>query len=288
MKRLTIDLPQKMVAFVSDLLLGLRAGAVTEELENSTGTLIHAYFEKETDIRDIITTIKQFCILLDENPEALRFTSQYITKADWEGWKSYLKPVQASRRIVIRPPWEIQCQAVEGTKTVEINPGNAFGTGHHETTKICVGYLDQIIEKFPGCSVLDVGCGSGILAICSIKLGAEISLCVDIDFKAAREAISNSVRNAVSDKIKVCCGSADCTQKKFDVVVSNTSKDILISVKNILRQRTLPHGNLILSGIQVDEKHKVAEAYRNSGYDIVSETIDGQWAGLLFKLGESK
>lgn len=284
MKRLTIELPEEMAAPVSDLLLGLEAGAVSEEQRKYGGLLIHAYFKEKTDIAGIITTVKKFSTLFDESAEAVRFTTRYIDQADWEGWKSYLKPVRASRRIVIKPPWEKQYQAEQGTKVVEINPGNAFGTGHHETTRICVSYLDEIIEKLPGCSVLDVGCGSGILAICSIKLGADISFCADIDFKAAVETISNSERNRISDKIKVWCGSLDCTRKRFDVVVSNTSKDTLISMKDSLKKRLLPLGHLIVSGIQANEKQEVADIYGNSGYDMVSGKVEGEWAGLLFRL----
>ena len=133
-----------------------------------------------------------------------------------------------------------------------------------------------------------MGCGSGILGICSIKLGACISFCADIDFKAARETISNSARNATSDKVKVWCGSADCTRKKFDVVVSNTSKDTLISMKEGLKERLLPSGCLIVSGIQANEKREVAEIYGNSGYDIVSGKVEGGWAGLLLKLKKTR
>lgn len=289
MKRLTIELPRRnMAAYVSDLLLGLEAGAVSEEQREDGEPLVHAYFKEKTDIEEIITAVKEFSTLFDENTETLRFTTRHIDEQDWEGWKSYLKPVRASRRIVIRPPWEKQCQAEKGTHVVEINPGNAFGTGHHETTRICVSYLDEIIEKSPGCSVLDVGCGSGILAICSIKLGADISFCADIDFKAARETISNSTRNKISEKVKVWCGSVDCTQKKFDVVVSNTSRDTLVSMKDSLRQRLLPMGHLIVSGIQAKEKQEVAGIYGNSGYDIVSGKIEGEWAGLLLRLKKTR
>ena len=284
MKKLTIELPRKMAAPVSDLLLGLDAGAVSEEQIEDGEPLIHAYFKEKTDIEGIITAVKEFSTLFDENTEALRFTTRYIDQQDWEGWKSYLKPVRASRRIVIRPPWEKQYQAEQGTQVVEINPGNAFGTGHHETTRICVSYLDEIIEKSPGCSVLDVGCGSGILAICSVKLGADVSFCADIDLKAARETISNSARNKTSDKVKVWCGSLDCTRKRFDVVVSNTSRDTLISMKDSLRGRLLPLGYLIVSGIQANEKEEVAGIYGNSGYDIVSGKVEGGWAGLLLRL----
>ena len=284
MKKLTIELPRKMAAPVSDLLLGLDAGAVSEEQIEDGEPLIHAYFKEKTDIEGIITAVKEFSTLFDENTEALRFTTRYIDQQDWEGWKSYLKPVRASRRIVIRPPWEKQYQAEQGTQVVEINPGNAFGTGHHETTRICVNYLDEIIEKSPGCSVLDVGCGSGILAICSVKLGADVSFCADIDLKAARETISNSARNKTSDKVKVWCGSLDCTRKRFGVVVSNTSRDTLISMKDSLRGRLLPLGYLIVSGIQANEKEEVAGTYGNSGYDIVSGKVEGGWAGLLLRL----
>lgn len=284
MKKLTIELPRKMAAPVSDLLLGLDAGAVSEEQIEDEEPLIHAYFKEKTDIEGIITAVKEFSTLFDENTEALRFTTRYIDQQDWEGWKSYLKPVRVSRRIVIRPPWEKQYQAEQGTQIVEINPGNAFGTGHHETTRICVSYLDEIIEKSPGCSVLDVGCGSGILAICSVKLGADVSFCADIDLKAARETISNSARNKTSDKVKVWCGSLDCTRKRFDVVVSNTSRDTLISMKDSLRGRLLPLGYLIVSGIQANEKEEVAGIYGNSGYDIVSGKVEGEWAGLLLRL----
>ena len=288
MKRLTIELPGEMAALVSDLLLGLEAGAVSEEQRDHGEPLIHAYFKEETDIAGIITTVRKFFMLFGENADAVRFNTRYIDQADWESWKSYLKPVRASRRIVIKPPWEKQYKAERGTKVVEINPGTAFGTGHHETTRICVSYLDEIIEKSPECSVFDVGCGSGILGICSIKLGACISFCADIDFKAAKETISNSARNATSDKVKVWCGSADCTRKKFDVVVSNTSKDTLISMRENLKERLLPLGHLIVSGIQANEKREVAEIYGNSGYDIVSGKVEGGWAGLLLRLKKTK
>ena len=282
MKRLTIELPREMAASVSDLLLGLEAGAVSEEQGEHGELLIHAYFEEKKDIAGVITTVKEFLTLLDENAEAVQFTTRHIRQADWEGWKSYLKPVRASRRIVIKPPWEKQYQAEQGTEVVEINPGNAFGTGHHETTRICISYLDQIIGEHPGCSVFDVGCGSGILGICSIKLGADVSFCADIDFKAARETISNSAANGTSDRVKVWCGSVYCTRKKFDVVVSNTSRDTLISMKNSLRERLLPMGHLIVSGIQASDKQEISKIYRNSGYDMVSGKVEGGWAGLLF------
>ncbi len=288
MKKLTIELPGEMAAIVSDLLLSLEAGAVSEEQREHREPLIHAYFKEETDIAGIITAVEEFSEFFGENAEAMRFTTQYINQADWEDWKSYLKPVRASRRIVVRPPWEKQYKAELGTSVVEINPGTAFGTGHHETTRICISYLDEIIERFPGCSVFDVGCGSGILGICSVKLGADISFCTDTDFKAARETILNSARNAASNKVKVWCGSADCTRKKFDVVVSNTSKDTLISMKHVLKERLLPLGHLIMSGIQETERKEVAEIYRKSGYDIVGRKVDGGWAGLLVKLKETK
>ena len=98
------------------------------------------------------------------------------------------------------------------------------------------------------------------------------------------ETISNSERNRISDKIKVWCGSLDCTRKRFDVVVSNTSKDTLISMKDSLKKRLLPLGHLIVSGIQANEKQEVADIYGNSGYGMVSGKVEGEWAGLLKRI----
>jgi len=287
MKRLTIELSRKMVAPVSDLLMGLEAGAVSEVQRDNERPLIHAYFKEKTNIREIIIAVKEFSTLFDKNAGSLLFTTRYIDQSDWEGWKSYLKPVRASRRIVIRPPWEKHYKAEQQTRVVEINPATAFGTGHHETTRICISYLDEIIQESPGCSVFDVGCGSGILGICSVKLGAIVSFCADIDFDATKETISNSAKNATSDKVKVWCGSVDCTRKKFDVIVSNISKDILISIKDSLRERLLPQGHLIMSGILEDEKREIADIYENSGYGMISAKTDGNWAGMLFRLKKS-
>ncbi len=283
MKRLLIRLSEETSVGISDLLLGLGAGAVSEEEVESGNLAIYAYFEEKAELEEVIATVRDFLYPLNGIQEAPRFETSYIHPEDWEGWKSYLKPVRASRRIVIKPPWE-KLRRTEGeTKVVEINPATAFGTGHHETTRICISYLDQLLEKSSGYSVFDVGCGSGVLGICSIFLGASISFCADIDPNAARETVLNSARNGISEKVKVWCGSLDCTLRKFDVVVSNTSKETLVSIKDSLRKRLASSGFLIISGIQASEKRLVSDIYISSGYDIVSEKIEGDWAGLLLR-----
>ncbi len=280
--RLTAEIPVHITVEVSDLMLGLGAQAVSEESREFKNPLVHAYFEQETDTSTINQTINDFLFLLDPDSEPVRFYSQIIKPKDWEEWRSHLKSVRASRRITIRPPWERQQSAEKERVNVEINPAAAFGTGHHETTKICIGFLDEILEDHTLSRVLDIGCGSGVLAICSVLLGAHMATCVDIDSNAIKETLLNSRRNGVSDKIRVLCGSIDCVCEKFDVIMSNTSKETLISMKDQFRKRLLPQGYLIISGILITEKNQIKSIYKNSGYDVINHKSQGEWAGILF------
>ena len=282
MKKLTVAAPREIAEGVGDLLLGLGAGAVSREEDRNAESVVYAYFDEGKDMAEVTATVRDFAEFLGAPDSSLRFGAGRVEPKDWENWKSLLGPVRVSRRVVVVPPWEKRGHG-PGTTVVEINPANAFGTGHHETTRICASYLDELLARGEGLSVFDLGCGSGILGICAAKLGADAVFCADTDFQAARETVSNSRRNAVEARIKVWCGSLDGTSGKFDVVVSNTSGETLVSVKDSLREKLLPGARLVISGILAAERARLADAYRSAGYDIVSWKIDGMWAGALIK-----
>ena len=285
MKKLTVAAPREIAEGVCDLLLGLGAGAVSREEERDAESVVHAYFDERKDMAGVAAAVGDFAEFLGVPDASLRFGEGHVEPKDWENWKSLLGPVRVSRRVVVVPPWERRGYG-HATTVVEINPANAFGTGHHETTRICASYLDELLARREGLSVFDLGCGSGVLGICSAKLGAGPVFCADTDFHAARETAANSRRNSVDSRIRIWCGSLDGTSGKFDVVVSNTSRETLLSARDLLRERLLPGGRLVISGILAAEREELADAYRSAGYDIVSWKIDGQWAGALLRRGE--
>lgn len=281
-EKLTVSAPGKIAEGLCDLLLGLGAGAVSREERRDQGPLVHAYFDEGGDMAAVAAAVENFAGFFGVPRSSLGFATRRVEPKDWENWKSHLRPVRVSRRVTVVPPWEKRgCDP--GTTVVEINPANAFGTGHHETTRICASYLDELLAWRGNLSVFDLGCGSGVLGICAAKLGAGAVFCADTDFAAARETAANARRNSVEEKIGIWCGSLDGTAERFDVVVSNTSRETLVSMKDSLRERLLPGGRLVVSGVLAAERDGLGDAYESSGYDIVSWKTDGEWAGALLK-----
>lgn len=282
-EKLTVAVPGEIAEGLCDLLLGLGAGAVSREEKRGPQTLVHAYFDEGGDMAAAAAAVESFAGFFGVPRSSLGFTTGRVEPKDWENWKSHLRPVRVSRRVTVVPPWEKR-EYGPGTTVVEINPASAFGTGHHETTRICASYLDELLARRRNLSVFDLGCGSGVLGICAAKLGAEAVFCADTDFAAARETAANSRRNSVDEKVRIWCGSLDAAAGRFDVVVSNTSRETLVSMKDSLRQRLLPGGRLVVSGVLATERSCLADAYESSGYDIVSWKVEGEWAGALLSL----
>lgn len=281
-EKLTVSAPGEIAEGLCDLLLGLGAGAVSREERRDSGPLVHAYFDEGGDMAAVAAAVESFAGFFGVPRSSLGFATRRVEPKDWENWKSHLRPVRVSRRVTVVPPWEKRgCDP--GTTVVEINPANAFGTGHHETTRICASYLDELLARRGNLSVFDLGCGSGVLGICAAKLGAGAVFCADTDFAAARETAANARRNSVEEKMRIWCGSLDGTAERFDVVVSNTSRETLVSMKDSLRERLLPGGRLVVSGVLAAERDGLGDAYESSGYDIVSWKTDGEWAGALLK-----
>ena len=284
LKELKILLPKDISDSVSDLLLGMDADSVSETCEDTLICEINSYFDCKTDISEVVKKVETFISMLHENSGeevAIKVCWQYVESSQDE-WKKWLRTVKASKRVVIKPPWEEYKTGV-GEVLVEINPSVAFGTGHHETTTLCIKYLDEIFLDKSINSILDVGCGSGILGICAAKLGAEIVFCLDNDPKAACETVLNSRRNSLSDKIYSFAGTLDSVNRKFDLVVSNIYAETLIKLMDEFHSILDDNGLLILSGITLDKKNLVIDEFSAGKFHFESEKTDGDWAALLFK-----
>ncbi len=232
----------------------------------------------------------------NENPaEALSFVSQRLSAEgidheietvgccdeDWgDKWKAFFKPMPVGERLFVRPVWIDDYDA--GDRAVlNIEPGAAFGTGTHDTTRLCLEALDQIIKD--GDTVLDIGCGSGILAISSMLLGASEGFGVDIDELAVKTAKENGLMNGLSEpQLTFVCGDlADKVTKKYDVVVANIVADVIILFSTQVRAFMKNGAKFIASGIIDTRADEVASALTNAGLNIVERIEQGGWACLV-------
>jgi len=199
------------------------------------------------------------------------------TDEDWlTAWKRELTPVEAGR-FVIRAPWH---PPAKGPEEVVIEPGMAFGTGHHETTRLALLALSEAVR--PGMRVLDLGTGSGVLAIAAAKLGARV-LAVDTDPVAVAAARKNAKQNRVA--IEVREGSLEAAPGPFDLIVANLYAELHIQLTTGYRERMVPGGTALLTGILSAKAAAVEAAARAAGLAKTQETREGEWSLLAFTKG---
>jgi len=199
-------------------------------------------------------------------------THDGVREEDWaDSWKQYYKPIKTGKRLVIVPVWETY-EAEEGEIIVLMDPGMAFGTGTHETTRLCAGFVENYTTE--GCTVLDVGCGSGILAIAAAKLGAGDCFACDIDPVAVRVAVENTelndtpnVKCAVSDLLK----QTPKTEGGYNVIVANIVADIIIRLAPDVGAYLAENGVFIVSGIIAERANEVLDALDAAGYKVEDE-----------------
>lgn len=166
---------------------------------------------------------------------------------------------------------------------IEINPGWAFGKGDHPTTKLCIGALEKLFKTEQIETVLDVGCGSGVLSIASAALGAKYIVGVDIDNVIILEANSNTEKNGFSSKVKIILGSVEDVPGEFDLVVANILIDSIVAISEDLKAKAKPTGTILLSGIKDEQKGRAINKFKELGYKLDEEYQEKEWVALLFK-----
>lgn len=214
-------------------------------------------------------------------------TYTFVADTDWEElWKSFYKPMRVGERLVIIPAWvygQIDAPAPDGIPIV-MNPGMAFGTGTHPTTQLCLAMLETYVK--PGDRVFDLGCGSGILSVAAVKLGAGTVLAVDIDPEAERATRENAALNNVADKIEFRLGSlqqlaASGLPPVFNVIAANIFARVIINLlKDDLARTLAPGGALIVSGILVEQADDVQAALHTARLTIIEQRQSGDWIAI--------
>lgn len=253
-------------------------------LDIKEGAVVKGYYKNDEHLEEYIQYIKAN---VEELPKwgfdkgAGTVDVIKVNEEDWENnWKKYYKPTKIGNKIVVKPIWE-EYEAKEDELIVELDPGMAFGTGTHETTRMCMKSLEKYVKKES--RVFDIGTGSGILAISAAKLGAKDVVAVDLDPVAVDSAKKNVGYNNI-DNISVLHGDLmEVVEGKADIVVANIIADVIIFLTEGVKKFLNKDGYFITSGIILAKQDEVQEKMKACGFEVVEVINDGEWACVIGK-----
>ncbi|AKD40955.1 TPA: 50S ribosomal protein L11 methyltransferase [Pasteurella multocida] len=239
-------------------------------------TDVVALFDAETDMQQIVDLLKEAQYLVESSV----YKIEQIEDKDWEReWMDNFHPMRFGKRLWICPSWREVPD--ENATNVMLDPGLAFGTGTHPTTALCLEWLDSL--DLQDKTVIDFGCGSGILAIAALKLGAKSAVGIDIDPQAILASRNNAEQNGVADRLQLFLSEDKPADLKADVVVANILAGPLKELYPVIRQLVKPNGVLGLSGILATQASSVCDAYAQS---FVLEAVEEreEWCRITGKL----
>lgn len=260
--------------------------------------IIKGYFNEETNMDELIVNIKPRVEQLREfgiDPGQVEYSYVEVDDDNWAtAWKDYFHPIRITDRITIKPTWETY-DANEDELIIELDPGMAFGTGTHPTTSLCLKTLEQVIKG--GEDMIDVGTGSGVLAIGAVKLGVKQVLALDLDPVAVSSATENVALNqldkqievALSDLLGVLQGNAELkpnVQPPVDLVVANILAEIILLFIDDVYAALKPGGLYIASGIWKNKEEVVEQGLLASGFEIVEKNRDEDWLAFVARKPE--
>ncbi|AJE53179.1 MULTISPECIES: 50S ribosomal protein L11 methyltransferase [Paenibacillus] len=255
--------------------------------------IIKGYFAEEIDMDSVRAQIEPRVEQLrtfDIDPGEVRYELKTVNEDDWaNAWKQYFKPLRVSDHLTIKPTWEEYEPASEDEKIIELDPGMAFGTGTHPTTSLCLRTLESVIQG--GEEVIDVGTGSGILAIGAIKLGAKHVLALDLDPVAVSSARENTRLNGLEERITIkesdllsVLNASDPTlgiQLPVKLVVANILAEIILLFIDDVYKALEPGGIYIASGIWKNKEEVVESALKAAGFEIAEINRDEDWLAFV-------
>ena len=253
-----------------------RIDLIDEDLlaKDRTKGVVHIYISPEENPAEAVSFLTE---RLTAEGIANEIDESVCKNDDWENnWKKYFKPMPVGEKLLIRPIWEQEYDAGERA-VLHLEPGLAFGSGTHDTTRLCL----ETLEKYaaPGKSVLDIGCGSGILSVACLLLGADSALGVDIDALAVKTAKENGKTNGFSEpRFTVLQGSTtDKVTGKYDIIAANIVADIIINLCKDVKNYMNPDAVFITSGIIEPREDDVLRAFGENGLEVIARHESGGW-----------
>lgn len=256
---------------------------IDEDLLNKDRTkgIIHIYISPCENPNEAVSFLKE---QFDREGINHNIVLNKCKNEDWENnWKEFFKPLKIGKKILIRPLWIDDYDNSDQRKVLSIEPGLAFGTGGHNTTRLCL----ETLEKYVGVdsAILDTGCGSGILGIAALLMGAKSSVGVDIDELAVKTAIENGkVNGFVDPEYKILKGNlTDKVSGKFDIVVANIVADIIMLFTKDVGKFMNDDAVFITSGIISMREDEVVNSFIENGFEIIERNIDGDWLCFVCK-----
>jgi len=275
---LSVEVPPAQSDAVANFLI--EAGAPGLQLQDDGGMVrLVAHYTQAPPT----AALRAFCASLGVPLSGDAFRIETIRSEDWaENWKLHFRPQIFGRRLCVCPPWD--AAVVPERVAVVIEPGMAFGTGQHASTAGCLTLLDRVIGIRPMRRALDMGTGSGILAIAMVKLGVGDVWAVDVDPQALAIAETNATRNGVRKHIRFV-SRIDSINETFDLITANLYANPLQELAGSFAARLAAGGMVICAGLLTTEEHQVRRAYEACGLEVGSRLEDAGWVTLAFARG---
>lgn len=280
--RLTLEAPSPLLDTLVDALLE-RGVLGSWQHENRA----HLYFPPEFNPVEARAAVRFLLRIFGEEEESVHCEIGWEEERDWnDAWKRHYRPVPIGDQILVKAPWHDVPAAARGRSVViEIEPGMAFGTGTHPSTQLTLRALERLV--IPGASVLDVGTGSGILAIAAAKLGCRLAVGFDVDPESVRNAVVNVRRNGVGSSVRLFVGTIDAVAPRpvWDLIAANIQRTILLGLLNDFAVRVRKGGWLVLAGLLETEKAEMSSELARRGFHVVHVLELDEWIAIVAQLG---
>jgi len=245
------------------------AGTLAKSAAEGKVTLVAA-FSSRAEAEEAIGELAEFSPRYEE-----------IVGDAWrDAWKEHYRPFAIAPGVIVRPPWEAY-EAKANEKVLELEPGRAFGTGLHETTRLVARAIAEHASELPGVTILDIGCGSGVLALIALSLGAKDAVAVDIDAESIEVTKENAERNNLADRVDASTTDIADVKLVSPVVLANIEAKVLIPLADEIARHVAPGGLLFLSGILVPQRDEVRAAYKD--FELLSSPSMGEWTLLALR-----